>query len=255
MDRIVDLDSPASLRVRYDCLIVERAGQDAVSIPGADLVVLVLGHRDIALTSSVLALLAKCDAAVLSLDERFLPVGLTLPIAAHSRHTQILRSQIALSTEKKEAFWTSLVAAKIEGQAQHLDDLGKKHGLREIQDEAQAAKAYFRILFGPEFSRRDEDDESNAALNYGYAVLRALVARTVCKAGLHPALGIHHENKYNPFVLADDLIEPFRPRIDAIVLQLGETNLTKDTKRTLLCTALEAKEDVEKLVRRYVELL
>ncbi len=261
MQRILDIDSAASLRVRHDCLVVERKDEKPVVIPGVEIAVLVLSSRDISLTSSVLSLLAASDAAVVSLDGKYMPVGMALPIAANSRHTERLRLQVVQTDMQRERFWRRIVEMKIEAQAKHLDDLDRKHELRQLdqtipeQAEAQAARMYWRLLFGPEFTRRDSDDESNALLNYGYAILRALTARSLCKVGLHPALGIHHRNQYNAFVLADDIMEPFRPVVDRAVLIAGSTELTKEIKRELLVAVTDAKANVESLVQAYYESL
>ena len=260
VNRILDIDRAATLRVKLDCLSVERESEPSVVIPGVEIAVVMLSSRDIVLTSAVLALLAASDAIVVSLDGKFLPVGMTLPLAAHSRHTERLRHQIAQTEEARVRFWRRVVDMKVEAQAAHLDALGRHHSLRELdlavpeQGEAQAARIYWRTLFGPDFSRRDADDETNALLNYGYAVVRALTARAICKVGLHPALGIHHRNQYNHFVLADDLMEPFRPVIDRTALALGP-ELTKEAKRSLLAAAMEARTSIESLVQSYYESL
>jgi CRISPR-associated protein Cas1 len=260
MDRILDIDSAAFLRVRLDCLVVERDGVPPVVVPGSEIAVLVLSSRDITLTSSVLALLAGSDVAVMSLNSKYMPVGMMLPIAANSRHTERLRFQIAQTDVMRTTFWRTVVEMKIEAQAKHLDDQDRKHSLRELDlavpeyAEAHAARLYWQALFGPEFSRRDDDDEVNSLLNYGYAIVRSLTARAICKAGLHPAIGVHHKNQYNPFVLADDLMEPFRPVIDRVAITLG-SELTKEAKRELLAAAMGVKVDVEALVQSYLEVL
>ena len=259
VNRILDIDSAATLRVRLDCLVVDRDGESVV-IPAVEIAVVILSSREIMLSSSVLALLAASDAAVVSLNTRYLPVGLMLPLAAHSRHTERLRLQVAQSDAARATFWRRIVELKIAAQAQHLDDTGRPHTLRALdlsvpeQAEAQAARMYWRILFGPEFTRRDDDDDANALLNYGYAVVRALTARAICKVGLHPAIGVHHRNQYNPFVLADDLMEPFRPVIDRAALSLG-SELTKEAKRELLAAAMNVRTEIEALVHSYYESL
>ena len=121
--------------------------------------------------------------------------------------------------------------------------------------EAQAARLYWRVLFGPEFTRRDDEDESNALLNYGYAIVRAITARAICGAGLHPALGIHHKNQYNAFVLADDLMEPFRPVVDRAVLALKDSEFTKENKRQVLAGAMVAQTEIDAFVQSYVKSL
>jgi CRISPR-associated protein Cas1 len=262
VERIVDIDRPAKLSTKLDCLVVERKGEHDVVIPGVEIVVLILVDQGILLTSAALSLLANSGAAVVSLDSRHLPCGMTLPIAGHSRHTERLRLQVSATEEKRAQMWRRVVDEKIEAQAKHLDDHGQKHSLRELlhapvpeEAEAQAARLYWRLLFGPNFTRRDPDDKINPLLNYGYAVVRAMTARSICATGLHPALGIHHKNQYNAFVLADDLMEPFRPWIDRVVLSLENTDASKENKRALLVAATEIHGSIQALVRSYYEIL
>ena len=261
VERLIDIDRQARLATKLDCLVVRRDGEPDVVVPGVEIAVLILANQEVVLTSAVLSLLARSGAAVVSLDAKHLPCGMSLPIAGHSRHTERLRLQVSASEEIRAKMWRRVVEQKIEAQAKHLDDLDRKHTLRELslaapeEAEAQAARMYWRILFGPEFTRRDENDEANALLNYGYAIVRAITARAICAAGLHPALGIHHKNQYNAFVLADDLMEPFRPVIDRAVLTLDSPNVTKENKRELLVAATGVGSEIGALVRSYYDLL
>ena len=261
MQRIIDIDRKARLSTKLDCLVIRRDEEKDVIVPGVEIAVLILANREIVITSTVLSLLASSGAAIVSLDDKHMPCGMSLPIAGHSRHTERLRLQVAASEEKRAQMWRRVVEQKIEAQAKHLDDLGRKHTLRELsltvpeEAEAQAARLYWRILFGPEFTRRDEDDEANALLNYGYAIVRAMTARSICGGGLHPALGIHHKNQYNAFVLADDLMEPFRSVVDRVVLALDSVEVTKENKREVLTAAMSAQAEIELLVRGYYESL
>ena len=261
MQRIIDIDRQARLSTKLDCLVVRRDEEADVLIPGVEISVLILANREIVLTSAVLSLLARSGATVVTLDDRHMPCAMSLPITGHSRHTERLRLQIAVPEETRAKMWRHVIERKIEAQAKHLDDLGRKHTLRQLsldvpeEAEAQAARMYWRILFGPEFTRRSEDDEANALLNYGYAIIRAMTARTICAVGLHPALGIHHRNQYNAFVLADDLMEPFRPLVDRAVLSLQSTEPTKENKREMLVAAMSVREEIEALVRSYYESL
>lgn len=261
MERILDIDRAAKLSTRLDCLVVQRRGEPNVVIPGVEIAVVIFAHQEVVLTSAVLALLTRSGAAVVSIDTKHMPCGMMLPIAGHSRHTERLRLQVSISEEKRAAMWRLVVGKKIEAQAQHLDDRGCKHTLRELSNavpeeaEAQAARLYWQALFGPGFTRRNPEDETNALLNYGYAIVRAMTARAICAAGLHPALGIHHKNQYNAFVLADDLMEPFRPVVDRTVLSLETPGLTKENKRALLVATMEIHPEIKELVRSYYEML
>ena len=261
VERIIDIDRQARLSTKLDCLVVRREKELDVVVPGVEIAVLILANQEVVLTSAVLSLLARSGAAIVSLDAKHLPCGMMLPITGHSRHTERLRFQVSASDETRAKMWRHVVEQKIEAQAKHLDDLGRKHTLRDIpmtvpgEAEAQAARLYWRILFGPEFTRRDADDEANALLNYGYAIVRAMTARAICAIGLHPALGIHHKNQYNAFVLADDLMEPFRPVVDQTVLSLANTDITKENKRELLVAAIGVHGEIKTLVRSYYDLL
>lgn len=163
--------------------------------------------------------------------------------------------QAALSLPARKRWWAQIVRAKIEAQAELLvERCGHDNGLvmmsRRVRSgdpqnlEAQAARIYWRALFGPEFFRMRQAGDQNRLLNYGYAVLRALVARALCGAGLHPSLGLSHHNRYNPFCLADDLMEPFRPLVDRAVALWCETHspddpIDKETKTALLAPLLD----------------
>ena len=154
--------------------------------------------------------------------------------------------------------WQQFVKAKLEAQAQLLEyRSGTDYGLRALAAEvrsgdpenveARGARLYWRALFGDDFRRDREAEDLNRHLNYGYAVLRAITARAVCAAGLHPSLGIHHHNRYDAFCLADDVMEPFRPLVDRVVVNLNDRlgpdlPMDRDAKRALLLNLLERYE-------------
>jgi CRISPR-associated protein Cas1 len=178
-----------------------------------------------------------------------------LPLVCHSLQTGRFAAQAALSLPAKKRLWQQIVRAKIQAQARLLEEkLDADCGLRAFASrvrsgdagnlEAQAARIYWRKLFNDPHFRRDPDaDGLNSCLNYGYAVLRAIVSRSLCGAGLHPSLGVHHHNRYDAFCLADDLMEPFRPIVDREVASLRDARgpeppLDKESKRALLQTLL-----------------
>lgn len=254
MRRVIDLSGSTSasekgvfrVRVAQGCLLISHGTEenpDEVRIPAHEVAVLVLGNR-LALTGAVLGLLASSGAAVVVLDERYAPAGLMLPVAGNALHTERLRLQIEKLPGLAPGLWQEIIQAKILAQTRVL--AGVKLGLEGLVDlvlpgdpaniEAQAARRYWPALFGRDF-KRHEEDLVNSKLNYGYAVLRGLVARCVCAAGLHPALGIHHRNYRNPFVLADDLMEPMRPMVDACVVRRPHAPLDASMKRELLGVA------------------
>lgn len=171
------------------------------------------------------------------------------PLTGNSLHAQILQLQTTSSPELKAILWQQVIRAKINAQAVVLNksniDAGmliKLAGKVLLGDstnvEAQAARSYWPLLFGMNFRRRPDASEGvNSLLNYGYALIRSAVARALSSAGLHPALGIHHHHRQNAFALADDLIEPLRPSVDLVVVELQKNSiesLTPDAKMTLL---------------------
>lgn len=158
-----------------------------------------------------------------------IPNGLMLPIAGQHIQSKRMAIQAEVSKPTQKRIWQQLVQAKINAQGQVLHDLhGDDLGIRKMATrvksgdpdnlEAQAARKYWRPLFkNQKFKRDQEADGQNAQLNYGYGILRAVVARATVAAGLHPSLGIHHKNQYNAFCLVDDLMEPYRPIVDYAV--------------------------------------
>jgi len=224
-------EGAAYLHVRDEQLVVERDGHPVASIPVADIAVIILAHPRVTCTQSVFAVLMEKGGAIVTCDRQHLPAGLLLPTAAHFAQTERFAVQAAAKAPRKKRAWQQIVRHKILAQAALLQDLhGDGVGLRELAKrvrsgdpenvEAQAARRYWPALFtDPQFRRRRDGKGPNRLLNYGYAVLRAVVARAICAAGLHPSLGLHHHNRYNAYCLADDLMEPYRPLVDAAVVE------------------------------------
>ncbi|WP_061212297.1 type II CRISPR-associated endonuclease Cas1 [Dermabacter hominis] len=191
----------------------------------------------------------RFDVQVIVCDWRNLPVGILQHFSHASRVGARQRAQAALKQRTKDAAWRRIVRAKVLGQSAMLSEVGNIHDSRHLKElstlvqpgdstniEGAAAMYYWsRVL--PGFSRRQESsDFANAALNYGYTILRGCVLSSICAAGLLPGLGIHHGSAVNPFPLADDLIEPFRPAVDSAVVGLVKTGvdaLNRDSKKTL----------------------
>jgi CRISPR-associated protein Cas1 len=232
-DRILDLSELAArLSVRDGLLVVAREGQDPLTIPLADVGVLLVSHPQVSYTHAVLAGLVAQGGAFVTCDERHLPVGMLLPVDAHYVQTERFALQARASLPTRKRLWRQVVRAKVRAQGNllaelHGDDLGLLALAQETRSgdssnvEAQASRRYWPALFADAAWRRNrEAEDQNRFLNYGYAVLRAIVARAVCAAGLHPSLGLHHHNRYNSFCLADDLMEPLRPIVDRAVYHL-----------------------------------
>lgn len=229
------------------------------TIPLDDIAVVVAAHPQVSFTLAVLSGLSASGALLVACDEKRQPAAMMLPLAVHHLQTERYGAQAQISQPVRKRLWRQIVRAKIEAQARLLEErTGANLGLRAMAArvrsgdsgnlEAQAARIYWRALLGDGFRRSPEGEGVNPLLNYGYAVLRAAVARAICAAGLHPTFGLHHRNRYDAFCLADDLMEPFRPLVDAFAATLAEEHgervaLDRDTKRSLL----------EPLLGRYVD--
>jgi CRISP-associated protein Cas1 len=251
MHRILDLsESPARLRVAHRQLVVHRDDGDT-SVPLNEVAVLIVAHAQITYTHAVLTGVVECGGVFVTCNEKSLPIGMLLPLAGHGTQVERFAAQATASAPTKKRMWQKVVRAKIAAQASALEALhGDDAGLRALLPlvrsgdpanvEARAARRYWPALFIEQAFRRDRDATgSNAMLNYGYAVLRAITARAICASGLHPSLGIHHHNRYGTYPLADDLMEPLRPIVDTVVAkQLHDSRnsgeLTTVDKRALL---------------------
>ena len=227
--RNIVIESPARISVKNGQLIVQTDGTH--SIPIEDISALLLESERSTITTAALSRLGQCGCAVYVCDGKHLPCAVLEPYHQHSRDLSVIRLQLGLSEARKKQLWKSVVKAKLENQARCLKLAEKKEALtlfdcsERVRSgdpeniEATGAQLYFPALFGPGFTR-GEDCPQNAALNYGYAILRGAMARYLAVYGLIPALGIHHDNALNSFNLADDLMEPFRPVVDRLVYVL-----------------------------------
>lgn len=239
---------PAHLTVQLDQLLIKRDGQVVGSIPCEDIGMVLVDHAGTTYTHAALARLADVDATVVVCGRDHLPTGILLPLGRHSQVVWRVRDQIAVPKPLRKQLWKQIVQAKVRAQAANLEPGRERTRLltlaREVRSgdpnnvEAQAARVYWSACFGEFAFRRDPDgDGANPLLNYGYAVLRAAIARAIVAAGLLPALGLHHSNRANAFCLADDLIEPVRPLVDRRVRELyrrGQVDLDQATKAALL---------------------
>lgn len=248
--RTIDISEATYLHVLHQQLLLDRNGKTIAQLPIEDLGVVILQHPAIVITQAVIIACQKNNVVLVFCDERHLPYSILLPVSdGNSLHSKVLQQQSNISLPTKKRLWQQVVQQKISEQANTLKSLGKNHKPVERLTEqvkagdpenleAQAAQHYWRLLFGDDFRRDPEQDGINSLLNYGYAIMRAMVARAIVGSGLHPALGLHHHNQYNGLCLADDLMEPFRPWIDYRVYQLLQTNspleINKDIKIPLL---------------------
>lgn len=225
------------------------------SVPIEDIGVVLLDHPQITITHALMAALLERNIAIISCDERHLPVGLMLPLDGNTLQSERFLTQIEASEPLKKNLWSQTIKAKIENQAKVLSLAGIDNKrllalIPQIQSgdpdniEGRAASVYWKLLFEEhEFTRNRYGVMPNAHLNYGYAILRATVARALVGSGLLPTLGIHHHNKYNAYCLADDIMEPYRPFVDWIVYTMLKNNeitddeITREQKVKLLSIA------------------
>ena len=225
--RLLDFaEAPAFLSVNNGLLVVRQDNEIRESVPLVDIAAVIASHRQVVFTQNALAALAQAGAIVVCCDERHRPVSMLLPLEAHSTQAERFRTQSVAPLPVKKRIWREIVKAKLEAQDLALERLyGERAGLVELARtvrsgdpanvEATAAVRYWPRLFADAgFRRGGEEDGRNHLLNYGYGVLRAVTARAICAAGLHPSLGVNHRNRYNAFALADDLMEPLRPLAD-----------------------------------------
>ncbi len=246
---IVDVSEKSYLHLKNGQLIIDRKNTTIGQIIIEDLGALILQHRGIVITQQVIIACQKNKVVVLFCDEKHLPYSAILPIAESNKlHSKILKQQLAISLALKNRLWKQVIQNKIQQQLITLQLLNKKSSRIErlatqvksgdsSNCEATAAQIYWKKLFGAEFKRDSELEGINSLLNYGYSIIRAMIARAICSSGLHPTIGIFHKNQYNSLCLADDLMEPFRPWIDFLVYQIaqkGNINIIKSNKQILL---------------------
>jgi len=248
--RIIEISTaPAYISVKHQQLVLKREGEIVGSIPIEDLGVLIVDHPGCAYSHAALNELLANNVAVIICGKNHHPNGLLLPLDANSVQSERFRVQVAAKEPTKKRLWKQTIQAKIKHQAWCLDQCNREggDGLRFLagkvksgdreNHEAQAAARYWKLLLGSDFRRKRDGLPPNGMLNYGYTVLRAAVARSLCGAGLHPSFGLHHHNRYNAYPLADDMMEPFRPFVDREVFsfwQAGETSVTAEVKQALL---------------------
>lgn len=219
------------------------------SAPVEDLAFLVLDHYQITISHQLMVALQGNNVAIISCDAQHLPHGLMLPLYGHVEHSERLKSQLEASEPLKKQLWKQTVEAKISQQMLLLKKLKKDYEpmlqyLNNVKSgdssnmEGIAAQYYWKHLF-EDFTRERMGESPNNFLNYGYSILRSIVARALVCTGLNPTLGIFHRNKYNPYCLADDIMEPYRPYVDELVVKLMQlptrpTELTKEIKAEIL---------------------
>lgn len=263
--RVLCFQNPAYLSLSNGQLVLrlpEVEKCDAVSlkfkkeafttIPIEDIGVVVLDNKQITITQALLVALLSAKCAVITCNDSHLPVGMQLSLDSNTLQTERSRSQIDASEPLRKQMWQQTVACKIRNQAAVLDSVGvvsknMREWSRNVRSgdsdnlEGRAAAYYWRNIFPDidNFVRGQEEAPPNNLLNYGYAIVRAMMARALVSAGLLPVFGIHHHNRYNSYCLADDIMEPYRPFVDRLVIELIHRypkydELTSELKRELL---------------------
>lgn len=239
---------PARLSIERRQLVIDRPDLPKATLPCEDLGVVIIDNQAVSYTHAVFIELLEAGAAVVLCGRDHHPAGIVLPIDGHTTQTERHRMQASMAQPFRKRAWAEIVGAKIRQQSISLTNrIGRDEGLKPLSGrvrsgdpdnlEAQAAQRYWRAFFGGEFRRDRDGPPPNSFLNYGYMVLRATMARSIVSSGLLPTLGLHHHNRYNPFCLADDLMEPYRPFVDIKVGELvdaGATEIDKASKAVLL---------------------
>jgi CRISPR-associated protein Cas1 len=225
--------------------------KEVSTVPIEDIGLIILDNPQIIISNAMLMALNENNSAIISCDTSHLPYGLMLPMFSHHAFTEKLHAQLEASLPLMKNLWQQTVISKIENQTAVLKRIGidtKKMDFYLVgvksgdtgNVEGRAAAYYWDNLFcGEIFLRHRFGEPPNNLLNYGYAILRAIVARSLISSGLFPSIGIHHRNKYNPYCLADDIMEPFRPYVDSLVLNIIREiqemeELTPEIKKMLL---------------------
>lgn len=252
--RTLYFGNPGYLHLKNDQLEWEAVEKAAyATVPVEDIGLVLIDHARITVSHGLMVALLSNNAVVVHCNEKHMPAGIFVANEANTRYSEVVKSQLEASLPIKKNLWQQVIKAKIRNQAYVIRYTGQNSDrLYYLADkvmsgdpnnvEAQAASWYFSKIFSENsrFKRRREGEPPNHLLNYGYAILRAIVARGLTGSGLLGVLGIHHRNKYNAWCLADDIMEPYRPWVDKLVLEVCSEydeipeELTPELKRTLL---------------------
>jgi CRISPR-associated protein Cas1 len=244
-------DEPKPKIERSERLRLNSPPKKTPMIPIEDIAVVVLEDPQITISNALMRKLLQNNVALISCDEKHMPLGTFLPLRGHSEQSERFQLQIKASLPLKKNLWKQVIETKILNQAkvlakngvpeQHLIYLAGKVNSGDTHNiEARAAAFYWSKIFKMDgFTRQRFGEPPNNLLNYGYAVLRAVMARSLISSGLFPTFGIHHKNKYNAFCLADDMMEAYRPYVDEVVIEIMNeyediSELTTELKMHLL---------------------
>ena len=246
--RSIIIQNEASLSLKNRQVSIKTDAREA-TLPIEDIDTILIENRQSTISTALLSTLAQDGVAVFVCDEQHLPCAVLTPFSQHSRHSEVAERQLALSVPTKKQLWKQIVTAKINNQAKCLYLCGETEMARDLEiiaknvrsgdqggSEGHAAAKYFPALFGKSFVRGNANDCRNSWLNYGYAIVRGCVARTLAVYGFLPMLGLQHHSSLNQFNLADDFIEPYRQIVDLFTTQNATCDdvLTSDIKSQLV---------------------
>lgn len=248
MERIVDISTDGiHLATHRGFLTVNHGGEERGRVPIDDVGALIVHAHGTTWSNAVMVRLSERAVPIVVCGSNHRPVACVWPVEGHHAQAARMRAQLSASRPLAKQLWQKLVAGKIRMQGEALRLAGHEYGAFDLLErkvrsgdpqniEAQAARRYWRAMFGATFTRDRGAGGVNSLLNYGYTVLRAIASRAVCASGLHPSVGIFHVNRVNTFALADDVMEPFRPVVDLMVLDIakgGTRDVDADAKRML----------------------
>lgn len=253
--------TPVRLSLKNNQLMVSwKDSADIVMRPIEDIGFVIIENQQVAISVPLLNALVKNNVCVIFCDDKHLPSGSLVGFDINSTQAETVKLQVAVAEPKKKRAWQQVVEAKIKNQATLLAKLGRNGDKLKScysnvlsgdssNQEGHAARIYWKELLGKDFLREPQGSPPNNFLDYGYSILRAAMARAIVGSGLSPIFGLFHKNRYDAFALADDLMEPYRPYVDEVVMTLqGQTDLTKDNKMELL-SVLTADVGMDKMTR------
>ena len=250
MDRIIEIaQDNRYLAIDRGFMVVYENAKEIGRVPVDQIGAVVANAHGLTYSNNLLVRLAERNAPFVVCGANHVPVSIMIPVENHHLQGDILTAQAKMKQSAADRFWKEVIQAKLIQQAEVLKTCSKpdaplRYMAKQVKNgdpenlEGQGARYYFQTLFGKDFRRDREQDGINAMLNYGYTILRSAVVRAITGAGLHPSLGVHHQNQYNAMRLADDLMEPFRPLVDFCVFRMTEedeySSVTPDVKKRLV---------------------
>lgn len=242
--RTVVITKPSKISIENDQLKYAPKDGEVIKVPIDDISVIILEVHQVTITSALMSRLTESNIVLFTCDKTHTPNGVFIPFHQHSRYAQVAHKQIAWTEPFKKRVWQKIVSGKVWNQSKTLEYMGKEK-VKQLEAyaknvksadstmvESSAARIYFVALFG-KFNRRDESDWRNSALNYGYALIRGAISRSLAAHGFLPAFGLFHHSTLNAFNLSDDIIEPYRAFVDVVVSEHYENFIELPNTRFL----------------------